>query len=348
MKIDNPIVSVLMPVYNCEAFIELAVNSILNQSFRVFELLLIDDCSTDATVEIVSKISDSRITIIQKSENSGYTNSLNQGLKLAKGIYIARMDGDDISHPKRFEKQIQFLEQNTDYVICGSNYRIIDTDKIITLPEFNDAIRLTLLSYSCMAHPSVMFRKKIIDDNSLQYDKNKEPAEDYDLWSTLVQYGKIYNIQEPLLDYRVHENQVSQLRIKRQISSSKETKLKLISYVYTSFTEDELVVLDKCISTYRVISSSDINLFYQIKVKLLKGNTSLQFYQEEGFRLYLKRMEIAFIRSYFLQKKHYNPSIFFEFISIKSKYNLSFPVFDIVKLFVKSTFFLKNKSENKK
>jgi len=348
MKIDSPIVSVLMPVYNCEAFIESAVKSILNQSFKEFELLLIDDCSTDATVDIVSKISDTRIKLIQKSENSGYTNSLNQGLNLAKGIYIARMDGDDISHPKRFEKQIQFLEQNTDYVLCGSNYKIIDTETIITLPEFNDDIRLTLLSYCCLAHPSVMFRKSIIDNNSLQYDKNKEPAEDYDLWSTLIKYGKILNIQEPLLDYRVHQNQVSQLRITRQISSSKETKLKLISYVYNSFTHDELVVLDKCISTYREISDSDIKLFHQIKVKLLKGNNSLQFYQEEGFRLYLKRMEITFIRSYFLQVKKYNPSVFIEFLSIKLKYNLSFTTYDIIKLLIKSMLFLKNKPENKK
>lgn len=348
MKIDSPIVSVLMPVYNCEAFIELAVKSILNQSFKEFELLLIDDCSTDATVEIVSKISDPRIKLIQKTENSGYTNSLNQGLNLAKGIYIARMDGDDISHPKRFEKQIQFLEQNNDYVLCGSNYKIIDANTIVTLPEFNDDIRLTLLRYCCMAHPSVMFRKSVIDANSLRYDKNKEPAEDYDLWSTLIKYGKIHNIQEPLLDYRVHQNQVSQLRIKRQISSSKETKLKLISYVYTSFTEDELVVLDKCISTYRVISSLDIKLFHQIKVNLLKGNNSLQFYQDEGFRLYLKRMEIAFIRSYFLQKKYYKPSVFIEYLSIKLKYNLSFTAFDTIKLLIKSMLFLKNKLENKK
>ena len=125
----TPKITVLLPVYNCELYVRTAIESILNQTFTDFEFLIIDDASTDKTLAVLKKIKDSRIQLIEKPVNSGYTNSLNYGLQMAKGKYIARMDGDDISHPERFAKQIVYLEAHPEVVVCGTTYKIVGNDK---------------------------------------------------------------------------------------------------------------------------------------------------------------------------------------------------------------------------
>ncbi len=123
-----PRITVIMPVYNCELYIKEAIDSILNQTFTDFEFLIIDDASTDKTVSIIKEYKDFRIQLIEKEGNKGISDSLNYGLKVAKGEYIARMDGDDISLPERFVKQVTFLDSNPDVILCGSNFGIIGTE----------------------------------------------------------------------------------------------------------------------------------------------------------------------------------------------------------------------------
>lgn len=159
---NTPTITVLMPVFNCELYIKDAVDSILNQTYNNFEFLIIDDASTDETVSIIKAYTDSRIKLIEKPINTGLTNSLNQGLKLAKGKYIARMDGDDISLPERFEKQITFLEKNPEVVLCGSWFNVIGSELVIKTPENYEDIKLALLKGNCIAHPSVMMRNKFL------------------------------------------------------------------------------------------------------------------------------------------------------------------------------------------
>ena len=120
-----PKISVLMPVYNCELYVQEAIDSILNQTFIDFELLIIDDCSTDKTVEIINNYADKRIKLTTKPHNTGLTNSLNYGLSIAQGQYIARMDGDDVSVLDRFEKQVKFLDTNPDIILCGTWYQLM-------------------------------------------------------------------------------------------------------------------------------------------------------------------------------------------------------------------------------
>jgi glycosyltransferase involved in cell wall biosynthesis len=124
-----------MPVYNCELYIKEAIYSILNQTFTDYELIIIDDCSTDSTADIIKDYSDSRIIFFEKDSNSGYTNSLNYGLSVAKGEYIARMDGDDISLPTRLEKQVHFLNSNPDIVLCGTSYSIMEQQGVFYMPQ---------------------------------------------------------------------------------------------------------------------------------------------------------------------------------------------------------------------
>lgn len=237
----KPLITVVIPVYNVAAFIDQTIASILEQTLTDFECVFIDDHSTDSTVEIIKSYNDSRIIIIEKEENTGYTNSLNYGIKIARGKYIARMDGDDIMDNYRFEKQIDFLERNPTIGVCGSNYRTFPMVKYNQLQEHPKDI-FSVMLFSCeIAHPSVIFRKELFTDGT-RYNTNKEPAEDYDLWSRLLFKTKFYNIQEPLLHYRVHSMQVSSSRREVQQEKSLEARyfiwqnlLKQNLFSYSSF-----------------------------------------------------------------------------------------------------------------
>lgn len=235
----NPTISVLMPVYNCKPYIAEAVNSILSQTFEDFEFIIIDDASTDGTVEFIETFKDPRIQLIRKPHNSGYTNSLNMGLKIAKGKYIARMDGDDISYPDRFRRQLDFFQKYPEAIVCGTNYRIMQTGKVNHHPSSLEEVKVALLSGCYVAHPTVMFKKEVLIANNIRYNPEYEPAEDYNLWVTLSQYGLIGNLNEVLLDYRTHDRQVSILFSERQQRYTDHARLKMVEYLVPELNENQ-------------------------------------------------------------------------------------------------------------
>lgn len=136
MKIQ-PLISVVLPVYNVEKYIGEAMDSILNQTIQDFEILIIDDCSTDNTILVAEAYNDNRIKIIRKERNLGLIHSLNLGFSIAKGKYIARMDGDDVSIPERFTAQVKFLEENGGIIVCGTTYSIIGSNQTINVSKNN-------------------------------------------------------------------------------------------------------------------------------------------------------------------------------------------------------------------
>jgi glycosyltransferase involved in cell wall biosynthesis len=338
--LSNPKITVLMPVYNCELYIREAVDSILNQTFTDFEFLIIDDASTDATVAIIKTYNDSRIQLIQKPQNSGYTNSLNYGLSIAKGEYIARMDGDDISLPERFAKQVAFLDANQDVVLCGTFYSIIGTEKVITVPENFEDIKLTLLRKSCFGHPTVMIRKNSLDRLAVIYDVDKEPAEDYDLWVRLLAIGKMHNLQEVLLNYRVHNSQVSQKRERQQRNSALETSLNILQYLDCTIEADERELLKKVIQNNDDVSFDEVKQFLFLNDKLKLSNSN-SFFETKGFQDYLCSLEEKAFRNYFLNRSRYSPKIYLNYLRVKKKWKLNSR--DDFKLAVKALIFYKNK-----
>lgn len=205
-----------MPVFNCRQYIEESVNSILNQTFTDFEFLIIDDCSMDGTFEYLQRLTDHRINLIRKPKNTGYTISLNLGLKMATGEYIARMDGDDISLPERFEKQVAFMDENPEVVVCGGAYEAIGSSFKFIPKCTNEDIVLDLMSVSVIAHPTAFFRNSILKKNNITYKKEYEPAEDYKMWTFLSEYGNLANLTDVVLHYRMHPNQTSSVRAKLQ------------------------------------------------------------------------------------------------------------------------------------
>lgn len=204
--------SVVMSVYNGEKFLSEAVSSILNQTLRDFEFIIIDDGSTDKSLEILNKFAgvDERIKLISW-ENKGLIYSLNEGVKMAQGEYIARMDADDISIPNRLEKQLKYAQEKG-LAVCGTWASMINEDGedigIMDYPPSVKGIKSYTLSHNPFIHSSVIFRKDVFEKVG-GYNKRFKYIEDYELWSRIVFKYKTSNIQESLLKYRKHDKQIT-------------------------------------------------------------------------------------------------------------------------------------------
>ncbi|NNV07975.1 glycosyltransferase [Geobacillus sp. MMMUD3] len=253
MKMINPIVSVVMPVYNALPWINESINSILNQTFENFELIIIDDGSVDGTREFLKNINDSRIVRYFFSENRGIVSALNKGISLAKGKYIARMDSDDISSPIRLEQQVEFLEENPSCHLVATNIESFTHESTIPKEEleryqkwYNNAhtheeICLTLPIGNCLCHPSVMFRK----DSFYKiggYKSEFKLAEDYEFFIRMSKYGRLFKIRKPLLKYRIHSKQLSSEYKQRQRRIDAKIKAHYIKEHYCLEGKENLLI----------------------------------------------------------------------------------------------------------
>ncbi len=207
---NHPRVSVLMPVYNAERYLSEAIESILNQTYENFEFIIVNDGSTDQSLKIIRnfEMSDSRINIISR-DNTGIVGALNDGLEIASGEYIARMDADDVSLPDRLEAQVDYMNSNPDCVIVGGHAWVIDPDgdilKLYRRPLHHEDIMEQLLQADggAIVHPVAMFRKSAFD-KVRGYRKEFELIEDLDLYLRLLECGKLANIDQTLIYYRQH------------------------------------------------------------------------------------------------------------------------------------------------
>src|SRR3954447_17567239 len=206
----DPLISVLMPVYNCEAYLAEAVRSVLSQTLRDFELLIVDDGSTDHSLPVLRDFAakDARIRLTSRP-NTGITPALNEMIGLARGRYLARMDADDISMPERFAKQVEYLEAHPECVIVGSRVMLMDpygspvaeTGHKLTHEEIEH--QLLTESGWAMVHPSVMMRREAVERVG-GYDKRWRHCEDHDLFLRLTEVGEAANLPDVLLWYRRH------------------------------------------------------------------------------------------------------------------------------------------------
>ena len=203
-----PRISVVFPCYNSEKFLAESIESILNQTYTDFELIILNDGSTDRSKEIIHSYHDNRIIYVENSCNLRVVKTLNKGLALSKGEFIARMDSDDIAYPDRFQIQIDYLDSHLDVGMVGSWMDCFPTRQ----GEGHHKEFITyfdILKGWCINHPTVMIRKEVLDKFDLYYYDEYKGAEDYELWSRLIRYTKIINIQKSLIRYRWHESNVS-------------------------------------------------------------------------------------------------------------------------------------------
>lgn len=220
-------ISVIMSVYNAEKYLAQSISSILNQTYKDFEFLIINDCSTDKSVKIIKEFlqDDNRIDLIDNRIRLGLTKNLNRAIDQSKGELIARMDADDISEPDRFEKQASFLAENPKIGVLGSCAIDIDEEGNQigerNVPITNEGIISTLYKVNPMCHPSIMYRKKIIERIGL-YDERYRVVQDYDLWFRCAAAGILmHNLEDRLLQYRINDDYTARKSFKYRLTDAK-------------------------------------------------------------------------------------------------------------------------------
>ena len=200
-------ITVLMPNYNNEKFLKEAIDSVLNQTFKNFIFLIVDDGSTDIGIEIINSYSDSRIVLLKKENNSGIVDSLNLGLEKINTKYFIRMDGDDISTPDRFQLLYDFMEKNPNIGVCGSNIMTFgNSNELWKYSTSKDKIKARLIFNGGVGHASCIFRTMVLKNNTIQYSNTYPYMEDYDLFSRLKAVTDFANIDKALYYYRILEH----------------------------------------------------------------------------------------------------------------------------------------------
>jgi glycosyltransferase involved in cell wall biosynthesis len=244
-----PRVSVLMTMFNADAYLRPAIESLLAQSYRDFELIIVNDGSTDGSAAVVEGFADPRIRPVHNEGNRGQTACLNQGLALARGEFVARQDADDLSHPDRLRRQMRFLDDHPGIALLGANAEQIDgsgrplgrTD----LPRDAPAIRWANLFDNSLLHSAVIFRAKVISEEFGDYDESFHCSQDYALFSRVARQHGVANLAEPLISIRVHpESMMRSPRSRLEVETNRILRANLSAeFPGRSFSEDEIGIL---------------------------------------------------------------------------------------------------------
>lgn len=319
----TPLVSVILPVYNAELYLRESIQSILNQSFSDFELIILNDGSSDSSERVILEFQDESIRYVKNATNLRLIDTLNLGLKLAKGKYIARIDADDVAFPDRFEKQITFLENNPDYGLVGSFAECFgDINGILKYVEEDQDIRFALLTHNPFIHSTIMLRSTVLRENNLAYKKDKLHVEDYDLWIQMLAFTKVKIIPECLIKYRVHENQISTVHRELQKLNAENLQKSYFISVFNGISN-----LDEMYSIfYDQFFIEQIILFFNNykKIKLsLSNEVQKRFFHLIAIKardIYLKKEKVGI-------KELFSTIIFSDFFTMKQKLVLTFRLF---------------------
>ncbi len=230
----SPRVSVVMAVYNAEPFLAETLESVVSQSFSDLELVVVDDCSTDGSAEILLGVCDRRVQVLRNPQNLGFAASLNRGIAAARGAYIARLDADDICAHDRLRRQVAYLDGHHDVTIVGTAARVVGEgvsgEATWRLPQSSLAVRFAALLRSPFLHPTVMLRRAAFDPRELVYDGRFAPAEDYELWSRALRSVEGANLREPLVTYRLHGGQMTSTRRSGMLDAHDSIALNAIAH----------------------------------------------------------------------------------------------------------------------
>jgi len=275
-----------MPVYNGGRYVDEAIRSILSQTFDDLELIIIDDGSTDDTPEIIERHrrADRRIRAYEQG-NRGLIPTLNRGLDLARGEYVARMDQDDISLPQRLAVQVAFMSANPHVGICGAWIETFDrlTRRTVRLPTDDSAIRGWLLFESVLPHPSVIMRRDMLLKTGLSYDETILHAEDYDLWVRASCHTALANIADVLLRYRLHPQQIVRKYETEKLASARQIRRKQLESLGISPAPGELD-LHQALSTWQFEAEwGFLDAVHAWLAKLKKANEVSRRYEQRAF-----------------------------------------------------------------
>ena len=277
-----------MSVYNSARFLREAIESILEQTYKDFEFIVINDGSTDSSEEIILSFSDKRINYVKNEKNSGIIETLNKGIGISCGKYIVRMDADDISLPARIEKQVSFMDAHLDVGAAGSEYYSFSESNFKKVAAYSEPeiLRSLLLFKSCLCHPSVIIRKSVLTDNNIRY-RNYKHAEDYDFWIQLSKVCKLSNVKEFLLKYRSHDMQGSIVHNTTQKGSAEIIRENYLKDLGFNFTEKDLQVNNIIANNCLIKSQETLTEVESWLLKLIEQNFALKSIEPKYFNLLL-------------------------------------------------------------
>ncbi len=292
---NTELVSILLPTYNCAPYIKEAIDSILEQTYQNFELIVIDDCSTDATFEILETYKDPRMKLIRKPQQKGISDSLNIGISQSKGDFIARMDGDDISLPSRIEKQLNYLISRPEILVLGTAIHIIGKEKPEGVFTSFDSIKAQFLVNNPIAHPSVMMRASLFKTHNLTYDSFKEPAEDFNLWVDVLAIGKMENLEEALLLYRKHPQQATRTAASKSYEKGLQARLRVLKQIGIEGEAAQQAAL--VLSRKHVLQNfSELEMILSELEKIYHLNKIHSYFNEKILELVLRLCYIHYIK----------------------------------------------------
>ena len=328
MYVSKPLVSILMPVFNGEKYLKAAIESIFKQTYTNFEFIIINDGSTDDSEAIIQTYDDSRIIYIKNPKNYKLIKTLNIGFSLAKGRYIARMDADDISHPDRLQKQVQFLEKNEEYGLVGSGVNLLNGENKSQLLYHADheSLKFALAFYCPFIHPSVMIRKSIVEHMEVVFDERFVHAEDYELWTRLAFTTKMANLPEYLLDYRVHDAQISSQHSVFQTELADEIRRKYLTFYFKESAKDFDYVFKLSVEKY-----SFKEKYHQIKT-LFDKDRKQSIFGGDNLTRYLTQLW----KNLFLETSSLNGKDFYFFLVSGITWRSTWSVRQLFAIFLKT------------
>lgn len=296
---NNPLVSVVMATYNTEYYVlREAIESVIKQTYTNWELILIDDCSTKYNdFSFIDEYHDDRIKIYHNEENLGCTKCFNIGIRLSKGKYIARLDADDISLPKRFELQVRYMEEHKLVKVLASRavYFGDCSGANVVVPNNYECLRAYLLLHNYIHHSSVMFRKTLFEVDGLYYDESYKYAQDYDMWVRVLAMGDYFRyLPRCLIKVRIHSSQISttERSIEQRYLGSKISRRQLNS-IYTIKDED-MLLRDSLVNKY-ILDGVSVDAINEWVLNVLECNNTTKVYDQHYLKLAFARRYIPFI-----------------------------------------------------
>ena len=304
-----PKVSIIMSVYNGEKFIEETIESIFKQDYKNFELIIIDDASTDNTAEIVNSFKDDRIIFVKNKINMRLAHNLNTAIKLSSGKYIARIDADDIFLKKRLVEQVKYMESNPDILVLGGYAKQFGNEnKLLKYPLSYELIKTSLLFENSLCHPAIIFRN---DPVKIHYNPEFVASQDYELWSRIIWDNKIENIPKKVIKYRIHENQTKHLLKKEQGSGARYARIAMLKKVLNNLSKEQEDLFISACNIHSGKTKNELEEISNLFKYIIKENRNKKIYNQE---LLDKVIDKVYLKNYYASLKN-------DYIPIKVLFN---------------------------
>ncbi len=298
--VKTPLISVLMSTYNCRNYLQESVNCVLSQTVGDFELIIVDDGSTDGSESLLNELKrrDNRIKVFRQ-DNRGVGAALNVSLKVAQGQFLARLDADDLSPPARFAEQIRFLEDNPSISVVGGWYNTFGTvaESVVQLPTEPEHVKAALLFRNPIAHSAVMMRRQSFQDYGWQYNERRRYPEDYDLWVTIAEHGELANLPSVQLNYRIWPGSVCQELTARWRPESMEIQSRLLARMKVEMSLQQKLIHAALAFDELAAEASFIADAHDWLVQIQRRNQSSQTLPVAGLNRVLTGRYIALYRT---------------------------------------------------